>query len=82
MAQTDAQRRAVNKYQAAHMAVMSCKLRKEDAEAFRAACKAAGTSPNAVFRTAIAQFMAAQDARTNASAPQGAGADGGRGLDE
>ena len=81
MAQTDAQRAAVNRWQAAHMTVLSCKLRKEDAEAFRAACKAAGTSPNAVFRAAIAQFMAAQDARTDASAPQGAGADGGRELD-
>lgn len=59
MAQTDAQRRAVNKWQAAHMATLSCKLKKEDAEAFRAACEAAGTTPNAVFRAAIAQFMAA-----------------------
>ena len=82
MAQTDAQRAAVNRWQAAHMTVLSCKLKKEDAEAFKAACQAAGTSPNAVFRTAIAQFMAAQDARTDASTPQGAGADGGRGLDD
>ena len=79
---TDAQKRANNKYQLKHYTVLGCKLRVEDAEAFRAACKAAGTSPNAIFRAAIAQFMAAQDARTDASAPQGAGADGGRGLDD
>ena len=58
MAQTEAQKRAVKKYQAAHCTTMGCKLRKEEAEAFRAACKAAGTSPNAVFRAAISQFMA------------------------
>lgn len=62
MAQTDAQRRAVNKWQAAHMTSLSCKLKKEDAEAFKAACKAAGTSPNAVFRDAITQFMEASPA--------------------
>lgn len=59
MAQTEAQRKAVRKYQAAHCAVLSCKLKKEDAEAFRAACTAAGTTPNAVFRAAISQFMEA-----------------------
>lgn len=79
---TDAQRRARNKYDSAHMAVLSCKLRREDAEAFKAACQAAGTSPNAIFRAAIAQFMGAQDAQADASAPQGAGADGGRELDD
>ena len=58
MAQTEAQKRAVRKYQAEHCATLSCKLRKEDAEAFKAACKAAGTTPNAVFRDASSRFMA------------------------
>lgn len=78
---TDAQKRASNKYQLKHYTVLGCKLRVEDADAFKAACQAAGTSPNAIFRAAIAQFMAAQDAQADASAPPGAGADGGRGLD-
>ena len=56
---SDAQKRANNKYQLKHYAVLGCKIKTEDAEAFRAACTAAGTTPNAVFRAAITQFMAA-----------------------
>lgn len=56
---SDAQKRANNKYQLKHYTVLGCKLKMEDAEAFRAACTAAGTTPNAVFRAAISQFMAA-----------------------
>lgn len=58
MAQTEAQKRAVRKYQAAHCTTLGCKLRKEEADQFRATCKAAGTNPNAVFRAAISRFMA------------------------
>lgn len=79
---TDAQKRARNKYDREHMTVIGCKVRKNDAEAFRQACAAVGTNPSAVFRAAMREFMAAQDARTDARAPQGAGADGGRGLDD
>lgn len=57
---TDAQKRARNKYDKAHMTVIGCKIRKEDAETFKAACDAAGTNPSAILRAAIAQFMAAQ----------------------
>lgn len=89
MATSEAQRRAVARYQAAHCSVMSCKLRREDAEAFRAACQAAGTTPNAVFRAAITQFMAAHapaaggpaEAQTGPSAPEGQGAPDGPDCD-
>lgn len=57
---TDAQKRANNKYQLKHYTVLGCKLKTEDAEAFKAACEAAGTTPNAVFRDAITQFMEAR----------------------
>ena len=57
MALTDAKRRANNKYIAAHMTVLGCKMRKDKAEAFKAACKAAGTTPNAVFAKAALEFM-------------------------
>lgn len=57
MALTDAQRRANNKFLAAHYTVLGCKIRKDRAEAFKAACKAAGTTPNAVFTEAINDFM-------------------------
>ena len=55
---TEAKRRANNKYDLAHYSVIGCKLRKEDAEVFKEACKAAGTTPNAVFKEAIFNFMA------------------------
>ena len=58
MGLTDAQRRANNKYIAANMTVLSCKIRKDKAELFKAACKEAGTTPNAVFCKAILEFMA------------------------
>jgi hypothetical protein len=54
---TDAKRRSNNKYIAKHMTVLGCKVRKEDAEKFKKACADAGTSPNAVFRKAIDDFM-------------------------
>lgn len=57
MALTDAKRRANNKYIAEHMTVLGCKIRKDKAEAFKQACKDAGTTPNAVFTAAINAFM-------------------------
>lgn len=60
MALTDAKRRANNKYIAANMTVLGCKIRKDRAEEFKAACKAAGTTPNAVFTAAINDFMERQ----------------------
>jgi hypothetical protein len=39
------------------MVVLACKIRRDDAERFRAACKLAGTSPNAVFRAAVHDFL-------------------------
>ena len=62
MAQTEAQKRAAKKYQAAHLASVGIKMRKEDAEAFKAACAASDTTPSAVIRDAITQFMAASPA--------------------
>ena len=57
MALTDAKRRANNKYIAAHMTTLGCKMTKERASTFRAACKLAGTTPNAVFRAAAEDLI-------------------------
>ena len=54
---SDARRRANNKYIKENMTVLGCKIRREDAETFKAACQEAGTTPNAVFRAAIEDFM-------------------------
>ena len=58
MSLSDSQRKANNKYIAKNMTVLGCKIRKDKAEAFKAACQAAGTTPNAVFSKAILEFMA------------------------
>ncbi len=57
MSLTEAKRKANNKYIAANMTVLGCKVRRDKAERFKAACKEAGTTPNAVFTGAIDTFM-------------------------
>lgn len=39
------------------MTVLGCKIRKDKAEAFKQACKDAGTTPNAVFTEAVNRFL-------------------------
>ena len=58
MALSDAKRRANNKYIKENMTTLGCKMRKEDAAAFKVACNIMGTTPNAVFRRAVDEFMA------------------------
>lgn len=58
MALSEAKRRANNKYIAANMTVLGCKVRKDKAERFKEVCIAAGTTPNAVFTQAMDAFMA------------------------
>ena len=57
MAVSEARRRANTKWDAANMTVLGYKVRKEKAEKFKAACRDAGTTPNAVFTEAIDSFM-------------------------
>ena len=57
MALTDAKRRANNKYSKENMATLGCKMRKDYAEEFKAACRMAGKTPNAIFKAAADQFM-------------------------
>lgn len=59
---TEKQKRSRNKWDAANMTVLGCKVRKERAEEFKAACKAAGTTPNAVFTAAINDFLGKEKA--------------------
>lgn len=54
---TDAKRKANNKYIAANMTVLGCKVRRDKAEQFKDACRKAGTTPNAVFTSAMDVFM-------------------------
>ena len=71
MALTEARRRANNKYIAKNYAVLGCKVRKDEAAQFKEACKASGTSPNAVFRAALDDFMAEYSKRHQADEKEG-----------
>ena len=54
---SEAKKRSDNKYDLAHFTVIGCKVKKEDAANFKAACKDHGTTPNEVFKKAMASFM-------------------------
>ena len=54
---TRAKRASNNKWDAANMVVLGCKIRRDEAEAFRAACRQASTTPSAVFHDAIREFL-------------------------
>lgn len=54
---SEAKKKANYKYDSAHYANVACRLRKEEAEAFKAECKNRNTTPNAVLKKAINDFM-------------------------
>ena len=60
---TDAQKRARNKYDAAHYTTLGIKLSRAEAAAFKALCAENGTNPSAVFRAAMRQYMDAHGRR-------------------
>lgn len=57
MAVSESRRRANNKWDAANMTTLGCRMRKTDAEIFKAACKDSGTTVNAVFTRAATEFV-------------------------
>lgn len=50
MAVSEAQKKASNKYNAAHMATIGCKVKKSEAEAFREYAEALGKTANSLLR--------------------------------
>ncbi len=50
MAISEAQKRASNKYNLAHMSTIGCKVTKEQAEAFKVYSVTQGKTPNAVLK--------------------------------
>ena len=61
---TRAKRANNNKWDATNMTVLGCKVKRDEADAFREACRLAGTSPNAVFKAAIDEFMREHQQKT------------------
>ena len=54
---TIAKRANNNKWDAANKTVLGCKVKRDEADAFREACRESGTTPNEVFKNAIRSFM-------------------------
>ena len=71
MPKTDAQRRAQNKYQAAHYTNISVKVTKQYAAAVKAAAAAAGMAPAAIIKQSLDRLLLSQgvDPSTLATAP-------------
>lgn len=53
MSVSDAKRKANAKWDSENMSTMSCKIKKTQAEAFKAYCEASGKTPNSVIRDFI-----------------------------
>lgn len=54
---SEARKRANRKYDAKTYTIAACKIRKDEMQRFKAACVEEGTSPNAVIKAAIDEFM-------------------------
>ena len=59
-----------NKWDKANMTVLGCKVLTSEAERFKTACKERGTTPNAVFKQAIHDFLSASDQATAQDRPE------------
>lgn len=57
MAPSEAQKRASNKYNLEHMATLGCKVRKEQAEAFKAYCAEQGKTSNTVLKEYVFECL-------------------------
>ena len=53
---TEARKRANAKWDKENMTILGCRVKKDYAARFRAACVAAGTTPNAVLKQAADDF--------------------------
>lgn len=61
MAPSDAQKRATKKYQKENIASLACRVKKEQAEKFKAYCEAQGKTSNAVLREFVMSCIDEKD---------------------
>ena len=54
---SDAQKKASAKWDKENMVVLACKVKRETAEQFKAACAAHGTTSNAVLQQAVKAYL-------------------------
>ena len=77
MAPTGAQKRASAKYQRENIASLACRVKKEQAEKFKAYCESMGKTSNAVLRECVLSCIGeamGESPQKPAGAPQGEGA--------
>lgn len=58
MSPTDAQKKAAAKYHKENIASLACRVKKEQAEEFKAYCEAKGKTSNAVLREYVLECIA------------------------
>lgn len=61
MAPSEAQKRASNKYNLEHMTTLGCKVRKEQAAAFKEYCADQGKTSNTVLKDYVLECIGEQD---------------------
>ena len=62
MAPTDAQKKASAKYQKENIASLACRVKREQAEKFKAYCAEQGKTSNAVLREYVLECIKESDA--------------------
>lgn len=63
MSPTEAQRRASAKYQRENIASLACRVKKEQAEKFKAYCTDLGKTSNAVLKDYVLDCIGEQDSK-------------------
>lgn len=65
MAVSEAKKRANKKYQAEHIASLACRVKKEQADKFKAYCADIGKTSNAVLRDYVLECIDEKEAATD-----------------
>jgi len=58
---SEKQKQYRNKWDAANMTNIACRVRKDKAERFKAACKENGTTPNAVLLDTVNRYLGEEE---------------------
>lgn len=61
MALSEARKKANQKWDAANMKIVACKIKREDADKFAEIAKSNGTTPNELIRNFIAEYIKAAE---------------------
>ena len=74
MAVSDAKKKANAKWDSENMATLACKVKREQADKFKAHCAGVGKTSNAVLRDYVLESIGEESPQKPAGAPQGEGA--------